>query len=121
MVRRRLSGSPLPPRIVLEGGAPSALVALALAGYGIAIVPSNVRVPRGRIRALPLVQRGVPVGRWLNVACDSRRFLAPYAMHFVDELAPYAASQSAATRGAPPLPRLAISEGGRGSSAAARA
>jgi DNA-binding transcriptional LysR family regulator len=83
-------------------------LALAQAGYGIAIVPSNVRIPRRGLRAVPLVQRGVPIGRWLNLAWDPRRFLAPYAEQFVEELVAHAQRASAKRgyiRRAPPLPR----------------
>jgi DNA-binding transcriptional LysR family regulator len=96
------------PRVLLESGAPSTLVALAQAAYGIAIVPSNVRIPRKGVRTVPLVQGGAPIGRWLCLAWDPRRFHAPYAEQFVDELVAYAHGQ-AAKRGrtwrAPPLPR----------------
>ena len=77
------------PRVLLESGAPSTLVALARVGYGIAVVPSNVRIPRNGVRAVPLVQRGAPIGRWLSLAWDPRRFLAPYAEDFVEELVVY--------------------------------
>ena len=50
------------PRVLLESGAPPTLVALAQVGYGIAIVPSSVRVPRGGVRAMPIVRRGEPIG-----------------------------------------------------------
>jgi DNA-binding transcriptional LysR family regulator len=92
-------------RVLLESGAPSALVALAQAGYGIAVVPSNVRLPRGGVRAVPLVQRGAPIGRWLGIAWDAQRFLAPYAEQFVEELVGYAAARPATVRRTPPLPR----------------
>ena len=98
----------LRPRVLLESGAPSTLVALAQAAYGVAIVPSNVRIPRGAVRAMPLVQGGVPIGRWLSLAWDPRRFLAPYAEQFVEELVAYARRPSVRpgpTRRAPPLPR----------------
>jgi len=58
----------LRPHVLLESGAPSTLVALAAVGYGIAVVPSNVRIPRAGVRAVPLVQRGAPIGRWLSLA-----------------------------------------------------
>ena len=96
------------PRVLLESGAPSTLVALAQAAYGIAIVPSNVRIPRKGLRAVPLVQRGAPIGRWLSLAWDPRRFLAPYAEEFVEELVDHAtraSAKSAFTRRAPALPR----------------
>jgi LysR family cyn operon transcriptional activator len=96
------------PRVLLESGAPSTLVALAHAGYGIAIVPSSVRIPRGGVRAVPVVQRGAPIGRWLGIAWDPRRFLAPYAEQFIEELVAYCrhAPANRFTRRAPPLPRL---------------
>ena len=96
------------PRVLLESGAPSTLVALAQASHGIAIVPSSVRIPQGRLRALPLVQRGAPIGRWLSLAWDPRRFMPPYAKEFVDELVAYARDVSVKPpyiRRAPPLPR----------------
>jgi LysR family cyn operon transcriptional activator len=74
------------PRVLLESAAPHTLVALAAADYAIAILPSNVRLPRDDVRARPLVHRGVPIGRWACMAWDPRRFLAPYAEHFVSEL-----------------------------------
>ncbi len=77
------------PRVMLESGAPQTLIALAASGYGIAILPSNARVPPGPVRALPLLHRGASVGRWAHIAWDPRRFLAPYAEQFVAELVAY--------------------------------
>jgi len=76
----------LRPRILLESAAPHTVMALAGDGYGVAVIPSTVRVPRGRIRAVPIIQRGVALGRWLRIAWDPQRFLAPYAEQFVQEL-----------------------------------
>jgi LysR family transcriptional regulator, cyn operon transcriptional activator len=73
------------PRVLLESGAPHTAIALASAGYGIAIVPSTVVIP-GRVRAIPLLQRGAAVGRWLRVAWQPDRFLSAYAEQFIDEL-----------------------------------
>lgn len=44
------------PRVLLESGAPHTVVALAAAGYGLAIAPSNAHILRPGVRALPLVQ-----------------------------------------------------------------
>lgn len=99
----------LRPHVLLESGAPDTLVALARAGYGIAIVPSNAQIPRGGgVRALPIVQRGVALGTWASIAWDPRRFHAPYAAHFVDELVAYSRHGfpvRGITRRPPPLPR----------------
>jgi len=77
------------PRVLLESATPHAAIALARIGYGIAIVPSTVQIPHERVRAVPLVQRGVPIGRWLRIGWDPQRFLAPYAERFVEELVSY--------------------------------
>jgi DNA-binding transcriptional LysR family regulator len=77
------------PRVLLESAAPHAAIALAGSGYGIAVVPSTVQIPRQRVRAIALMQRGAPIGRWLRVAWDPQRFLPPYAQRFLDEVVQY--------------------------------
>ncbi len=74
------------PRVLLESGAPHTLVSLVSAGYGLAIMPSNAHLPKAGIRAIPVVHRKEAIGRWSMVAWDPRRFLAPYADTFVEEL-----------------------------------
>jgi DNA-binding transcriptional LysR family regulator len=74
------------PRVLLESGAPHTSVALAAAGYGIAVVPSTVVIPAGRVRGIPLMQRGTAVGRWLRVAWQPQRFLSVFAERFIAEL-----------------------------------
>jgi LysR family transcriptional regulator, cyn operon transcriptional activator len=95
------------PLVLLESAAPHTLIELARTGYGIAVVPSNVAVPPG-VRAAPLVQRGIPIGRWLNVSWDPRRSLAAYAEQFVDELVAHCLRDYPnrdLARRAPPLPK----------------
>jgi DNA-binding transcriptional LysR family regulator len=95
------------PRVLLESAAPHTLVALVATDYGIAILPSNVRVPQDGIRAIPLVYRGASIGRWAHIAWDPRRFLAPYAEHFVTELAAHCRRDfpgRGLVKRAPPLP-----------------
>jgi LysR family cyn operon transcriptional activator len=106
----------LRPRVLLESGAPHTLIALAKSGYGIAVIPSNAQVPRGGVRAVPIVHRGVPLGRWVSVAWDPRRFLPPYAEGFVDELIAYtrrAFPGRDVVRRLPPLPEPKSSRPGR--------
>jgi DNA-binding transcriptional LysR family regulator len=74
------------PHILLESGAPATLLALASSGDGVAIVPSNVRIPGKGVRAIPVTWRGAGIGRWISAAWDSRRFFPPFARHFVEEL-----------------------------------
>lgn len=96
------------PRVLLESGAPQTLVALARAGYGIAIVPSNTPVPRAGVRAIPLLLSKIPVGRWVTVSWDPRRSLPRYAERFVGEFVAHTRRTYPGrdlTRRAPPLPR----------------
>jgi LysR family cyn operon transcriptional activator len=96
------------PRVLLESAAPHTVLALAGDGYGVAIIPSTVAVPRGRVRAVPIIQRGAALGRWLRVAWDPQRFLAPYGEQFVEELVTAcrrAFPGRESIRRAPPLPR----------------
>ena len=96
------------PPVLLESAAPHTLVALAATGYGIAILPSNAQVPRDIVRAVPLVHRGASVGRWSHIAWDSNRFLAPYAVQFVEELVAHCRRDypgRALVKRAPPIPR----------------
>ena len=95
------------PRVLLESAAPHTLIALTGAGYGVAVVPSTVRVPDGA-SALPLIQRAASIGRWLTVAWDHQRSLAAYAEQFVDELVTYCKRTYPGreyTRRAPTLPQ----------------
>jgi DNA-binding transcriptional LysR family regulator len=83
-------------------------VALAAAGYGIAVVPSTFMIPKGSVCAVPLTQRGATIGRWLTLVWDPQRFLAPYAEQFIEELVTHCQREypgSEFARQAPPLPR----------------
>jgi DNA-binding transcriptional LysR family regulator len=74
------------PRVLMESVAPHTLMALASEGYGVAVVPSDVRPQHGTLRVRPIVHRGAPVGRWAVVTWNPQRFLAPYITKFVNEL-----------------------------------
>ena len=96
------------PTVLLESSAPATLIALAGAGYGVAILPSNVQLPRRVVRAVPVVQRGSPLGRWISISWDRRRFLAAYAEQFVEQLVAFPRRTypgRALTARAPALPR----------------
>ena len=96
------------PQVLLESAAPQTLIALAAAGKGIALVPSTVQISAGKVRALPLVHRRAPIGRWLNIAWHPQRFLARYAEQFIEELVVHVKRDYPGrefTLSAPPLPR----------------
>lgn len=101
------------PPIVLESGAPATLMALAGSGEGVAIVPSNVNIPRKGVKAIPVTYRGNPIGRWVLVAWDSRRFFPLFARHFVDELVAHVRRDypgRTLTKRVPPLRRPKLTE-----------
>jgi LysR family transcriptional regulator, cyn operon transcriptional activator len=94
------------PNVLLESGAPNAVLALAAAGYGIAILPSMVRFPVQGVRAVALVHRGAAIGKWTRLAWDPQRFLAPYVEAFMAALVQHAQRNPpgrALIRRAPPL------------------
>ncbi len=96
------------PRVLLQSMAPHTLIKLARSGYGIAVVPSPVRISPDGVRIIPLVLRGASIGRWAVVAWDPQRFLAPYAEQFIQNLAVSvrrAFPGHEHTRRAPRLPR----------------
>jgi len=96
------------PRVLQESAAPQTLVALAGAGFGIALVPSMVSIPHGKLRGVPVLQRRAPIGRWMVAAWNEQRFLPPYADQFVDEILASVRRRYPGhefTRHAPPMPR----------------
>jgi LysR family cyn operon transcriptional activator len=96
------------PHVLLQSASPQTVIALAAAGEGIAVIPSSVMVSRVKVRAMPLTQRGTPIGRWQIVAWDPRRFLPLYAERFVEEIVAYLRRDHPGrdfVKRAPPLPR----------------
>ena len=81
----RLAG--LIPNILLESRAPHALLAMAEAGHGVAIIPSALRIHRSRLRIVQLTFRGQPLREPLAVLSDRRRPLPSYATAFCEMLA----------------------------------
>jgi LysR family transcriptional regulator, cyn operon transcriptional activator len=79
----------LRPRLVFETGVPSALLAMARIGYGVAIVPSNQLMEDRALHRLPIIHEGKSLGQWMAVNWDPRRQLPPYAETFMAELTAY--------------------------------
>lgn len=81
----RLAG--FTPNNVLECRAPHALLAMAEAGHGVAIIPSALRIHRYRVRVLRVTYEGKALEEPLTVVSDKRRPLPAYAKVFCDMLA----------------------------------
>ena len=81
----RLAG--FTPNNVLESRAPHALLAMAEAGHGVAIIPSALRIHRYRVRVLRVTYRAKALEEPLAVLSDKRRPLPGYAKVFCEMLA----------------------------------
>jgi hypothetical protein len=74
----------------LRRTAAHALIGLAGADYGVAIVLSIALVEDKSLRAVPLVLLGAAIGHWEAVCWEPRRVAPAYVDTFVSELAAYA-------------------------------
>ena len=81
----RLAG--FTPNNVLECRAPHALLAMAEAGHGVAIIPSALRTHRYAVRRFRVTYLGKPLDEPLTIVSDRRRRLPAYAKDFCDMLA----------------------------------
>jgi DNA-binding transcriptional LysR family regulator len=84
----RLAG--FTPNYVLECRSPHALLSMAQAGHGIAIIPSALRTRRYVLRLMRVLYRGKPLSEPLAMLYDKRRPLPPYAKVFCEMLAAHA-------------------------------
>jgi DNA-binding transcriptional LysR family regulator len=86
----RLAG--FTPNNVLECRAPHALLAMAEAGHGVAIIPSALRTHRYAVRRFQVTYRGKPLDEPLAILSDRRRPLPAYAKVFCEMLAAHVRS-----------------------------
>ncbi len=75
------------PNYILECRAPHALLAMAEAGHGVAIIPSALRVHRYSLRRMRVLYRGKPIDEPLAMLWDKRRPLPAYAKTFCEMIA----------------------------------
>jgi DNA-binding transcriptional LysR family regulator len=81
----RLAG--FKPNIFIESRSPQALLALAEAGHGVAVVTSALSTNRYRLRMVRITHRRRPFREPQGAHWDKRRTLPPYAKDFCDALA----------------------------------
>lgn len=79
----------LKPTIRFESRNPHTLLALAEAGYGVAIVPSQLQCHRYRLRVAGLTYRGRALREPLTISWDKRRPLPRFATDYCAMLAAY--------------------------------
>jgi DNA-binding transcriptional LysR family regulator len=83
----RMAG--LKPHILLESGAPHALVAMAAAGHGVAVFPSTLSIRNLKLRIVAITYLGKPLREPLAMFWDKRRQRTRYAAAFCEMLAEY--------------------------------
>ena len=83
----RMAG--LKPNIAFESRNPHTLLALAEAGHGVAIVPSQLQCHRYRLRIVGLTYEGRPLREPLTISWDKRRPLPRFATDYCAMLAAY--------------------------------
>jgi DNA-binding transcriptional LysR family regulator len=83
----RMAG--LKPNILFESRNPHTLLALAEAGHGVAIVPSQLQCYRYRLRIVGLTFRGRALREPLTISWDKRRPLPSFATDYCEMLAAY--------------------------------
>ena len=83
----RMAG--LKPTIMFESRNPHTLLALAEAGHGVAIVPSQLQCHRYQVKAVSLTYRGRPLREPLTISWDTRRPLPRFATDYCAMLAAY--------------------------------
>jgi DNA-binding transcriptional LysR family regulator len=94
MVRRafdaacRLAG--ITPNIRFASRAPHTVLALAEAGHGVAIIPSQLQADRYSLRIARITYHGKPLREPLAMLWDRRRPLPPYAVAYCEMLRAYA-------------------------------
>jgi DNA-binding transcriptional LysR family regulator len=81
----RMAG--LKPTIVFESRNPHTLLALAEAGHGVAIVPSQLQCHRYQLRIVGLTYRGRSLREPLTISWDKRRPLPRFATDYCGMLA----------------------------------
>jgi DNA-binding transcriptional LysR family regulator len=83
----RMAG--LKPNVLFESRTPHALLALAEAGHGVAIVPSQLQCHRYQLRIVGLTYRSRPLREALTISWDKRRPLPRFATDYCRMLATY--------------------------------
>lgn len=80
----------LRPLVRMQSSTPQTLVAMARAGYGIAIVPSIFLMDARGVKVVPVVSRGRSLGRHWGICWDPSRHQTEYLRQFIDGLGEFA-------------------------------
>lgn len=79
----------LKPSIFIESHTPQTLLALAEAGHGVAVIPSQLQTRHYRLRIAAVTYRGRPLRTPMVILWDKQRPRPPYATAYCEMLADY--------------------------------
>ena len=79
----------LKPVIFIESHTPQTLLALAEAGHGVAVIPSQLQTRHYRLRIVAVTYRGRPLRTQMVILWDKKRPRPAYATAYCDMLADY--------------------------------
>jgi len=102
------------PRIALESTEFNALMALAKANQGIAVVPSSAAAPDPTVKILPILQEGKALGAWAALVWDKRRTQTDYSRAFVQQACAQLRKSYPGRELRLPLPDMQLSRAGLG-------
>lgn len=77
------------PKVFVESRTPHTLLALAEAGHGVAIIPSQLRASHYKLRVIALTYRRRPLRTPMVILWDKQRPLPNYAKAYCEMLADY--------------------------------
>jgi DNA-binding transcriptional LysR family regulator len=77
------------PNIFIESHTPQTLLAMAEAGHGVAVIPSQLQTRDYRLRIVALTYRGRPLRTPMVILWDKQRPRPPYAVAYCEMLADY--------------------------------
>ena len=100
------------PRITLESNEFNALMALAKAKQGIAIVPSSAALRDRAVRILPVLHKGKALGAWAAIVWDKRRMQTDYSKAFVLQACKHLRRSYPGRELGLPLPELRLQDPG---------
>jgi DNA-binding transcriptional LysR family regulator len=97
----RMAG--LKSHVLIESGAPHALLSMAEAGHGVAIFPSHLRIRNLKLQIVAVTYRGKPLREPIAIFWDRRRQRTRYAIAFCEMLAEYLREVTPITRPTAPV------------------
>jgi DNA-binding transcriptional LysR family regulator len=100
----------LRPKVFVESRTPHTLLALAEAGHGVAIIPSQLRTSHYQLRVIALTHRRRPLRTPMVILWEKQRPLPRYAKAYCEMLADYVHQVFPITRPTVPMTEIHVTQ-----------